>query len=151
VAARVSEPKRYRDSPDDPAGQTVLCAEIPCTRDDELWAADPAALAARLDGVLVAAGLPAVRAVEVVARHLPRVYPVYRPGYDADLATVEAWVDAVPRLVTFGRQGLFVADNTHHVLAMGRALATSVDAAGALDLHRWAAARAGFRDFVVED
>ena len=34
--ARLSEPKNYRDG-DDPRGQTVLCAEIPCWPGDELW------------------------------------------------------------------------------------------------------------------
>ena len=64
---------------------------------------------------------------------------------DEHLATVEAWVDSIPGLVTFGRQGLFVADNTHHVLAMGRALAATAGGPA------WAEAREQFRSFVVED
>lgn len=145
VAARLSEPKRYRTSADDPADRTVLCAEVPCAVGDELWTADPAALAGRLDGELQRVGLPPVAPVDVVARHLPRVYPVYRLGYDRHLATLEAWVDSIPGLVTFGRQGLFVADNTHHVLAMGRALAATGGGPA------WPEARQRFRDFVVED
>ena len=145
VAARLSEPKRYRTSVDDPADRTVLCAEIPCTVGDDVWTADPLALAARLDEEVTAAGLPPVAPVEVVARHVPRVYPVYRAGYDEHLATVEAWVDSIPGLVTFGRQGLFVADNTHHVLAMGAALAATGGGPA------WAEARERFRAFVVED
>ena len=54
-------------------------------------------------------------------------------------------------LVTFGRQGLFVADNAHHVLAMGRDLAAALRPDGTLDQHAWTAARARFRRFVVED
>ena len=145
VAARLSEPKRYRANADDPADRTVLCAEIPCAVDDALWTADPEALAAQLDDELQRAGLPPVAPVEVAARRLPRVYPVYRPGYDVHLATVEAWVDSIPGLVTFGRQGLFVADNTHHVLAMGRALAATMGGPS------WPEERERFRTFVVED
>lgn len=145
LAARISEPKRYRTSADDPTDRTVLCAEVPCAVGDDVWSAAPEALAARLDAELVATGLPPIDPVEVVARHVPRVYPVYRPGSAADLATVEAWVDGLPGVVTFGRPGLFVADNTHHVLAMGRALAATAGGAG------WPAERERFRHFVVED
>lgn len=151
VATRVSEPKRYRASEDDPAGHTVLCAEIPCTEGDELWSAAPGDLADRLVEELPRAGLPAPRVVDVAVRRAPHVYPVYRPGFDADLATVEAWVDALPGVVTVGRQGLFVADNTHHVLAMGRALAGALRLDGSFDDDAWRRAREGFRSFVVED
>ncbi len=145
VATRISEPKRYRTNPDDPADLTVLCVEIPCAVGDELWTASPADLADRLAAELAVTGLPPIRAVHAEARRVPRLYPVYRPGYEADLATVEAWVDTLPGVVTFGRQGLFVADNTHHVLAMGAALARSRGGPG------WPVERARFRSFVVED
>ena len=36
--ARLSEPKNYRRGPD-PAGRTVLCAEVPATAGDATWAA----------------------------------------------------------------------------------------------------------------
>ncbi|MFQ5558795.1 MAG: protoporphyrinogen/coproporphyrinogen oxidase, partial [Acidimicrobiales bacterium] len=42
--SRLSEPKNYRDGPD-PRDRTVICAEIPCWRDDDLWNADAGALA----------------------------------------------------------------------------------------------------------
>jgi protoporphyrinogen oxidase len=151
VASRVSEPKRYRSSADDPADRTVLCAEIPCTVGDELWSAAPGDLADRLVDELTTIGLPAPRVAEVDVRRAPHVYPVYRPGFDADLATMEAWVDALPGVVTVGRQGLFVADNTHHVLAMGRALAGALRPDGSFDDAAWHRAREGFRSFVVED
>jgi protoporphyrinogen oxidase len=145
VASRLSEPKRYRTSDDDPSDRTVLCAEIPCAMGDEVWTASPTDLAARLADELTATGLPPIAPVHAEVRRVPRLYPVYRPGYEADLATVEAWVDAQPGLVTFGRQGLFVADNTHHVLAMGAALARTAGG------PTWPAARDRFRQFVVED
>ena len=79
-------------------------------------------------------------------RRLPRVYPVYRPGSAWERSALELWAAAQPRLLSFGRQGLFVPDNTHHALAMGWAAAESVgDRAG------WLRALAGFRAHVVED
>lgn len=145
IATRLSEPKRYRTSADDPADRTVLCAEIPCAVGDEVWTASPYDLADRLAAELASSGLPPIDPVAAEVRRVPRLYPVYRPGYEADLATVEAWVDTVPGVVTFGRQGLFVADNTHHVLAMGAALARTGGGPA------WPAERQRFRDFVVED
>jgi protoporphyrinogen oxidase len=151
AATRLSEPKAYRSSADDPADRTVLCVEIPCAVDDEVWLAEPADLAARLVEELAAVGLPPIPVASAEVRRVPRLYPVCTPGYERDLALVEGWVDSVAGVVTFGRQGLFVADNTHHVLAMARDLAACVGDDGRVDPRRWAAARAGFRDFVVED
>jgi protoporphyrinogen oxidase len=149
-ASRLSEPRNYRDSPDDPDGRTVLCAEIPCWPGDDVWRSTDAALAARLSHELVAAGLPEARPVEVASRRLPHVYPVYRPGSADDLVALERWA-ASAGLVTFGRQGLFTPDNTHHALAMGWAAAAALRPDGTFDWAAWQAARDGFRSFVVED
>ena len=150
-ASRLSEPRNYRDSADDPADVTVLCAEIPCWPGDDAWQADDAVLAERLVEELAAAGLPPVRPTAVESRRLAHVYPVYRPGFRADLAALEAWAGSVPGLITFGRQGLFTPDNTHHALAMGWAAAAALGDDGTFDASAWVAARDGFRDFVVED
>ena len=151
LAARVSEPRNYRDDPDLPADRTVLCAEIACWPGDDVWSAPDEDLAARLAAELAATGLPAPAWVGVESRRLPRVYPVYPPGFADDLGTLEAWAGGLGGLITFGRQGLFTPDNTHHALAMGWAAADALDADGTLDAARWRAARDGFRSFVVED
>jgi protoporphyrinogen oxidase len=149
--ARLSEPKNYRASADDPADRTVLCAEVPCSVGDETWAADADDLGKRVADELERQGLPPVRPVATEVRCLPRVYPVYRVGFEQDLAGLEQWADEQPRLLTFGRQGLFVPDNTHHALAMGWAAAGAVLASGRWDQAAWDRARDSFRDFVVED
>jgi protoporphyrinogen oxidase len=150
-ASRLSEPRNYRDSAEDPPDRTVLCAELPCWVGDATWKADDGDLAAALATELAAAGLPPVRPAAVTSRRAAHVYPVYGPGVAGDLATVERWATSMPGLVTFGRQGLFTPDNTHHALAMGWAAAGALDGAGHLDQRRWLAARDGFRSFVVED
>jgi protoporphyrinogen oxidase len=138
LASRLSEPRNYRENPEDPADRTVLCAEIPCWLGDDVWCSADADLAGRLGQELVA------------SRRLPHVYPVYRPGFTADLAALESWATTAG-LVTFGRQGLFTPDNTHHALAMGWAAAEALGPDGTFDLAGWQAARDGFRSFVVED
>jgi protoporphyrinogen oxidase len=151
LAARVSEPRNYRDDPSQPADRTVLCAEIACWPGDEIWSASDADLADRLAAELAATGLPEPRWVGVESRRLPHVYPVYPPGYLDDLGALETWAGDLGGLITFGRQGLFTPDNTHHALAMGWAAADALGADGALDAGRWRVARDGFRSFVVED
>ncbi|HET6954312.1 MAG TPA: FAD-dependent oxidoreductase [Acidimicrobiales bacterium] len=151
LAARVSEPRNYRDDPAQPGDVTVLCAEIACWEGDAVWTAADGDLAARLAGELAAVGLPEPAPVHVASRRLARVYPQYRPGVAADLAALEAWAAGLGGLVTFGRQGLFTPDNTHHALAMGWAAAAALDAGGGFAVDRWRAARDGFRGFVVED
>ena len=66
------------------------------------------------------------------------------------LAALERWVDDLPGLLTYGRQGLFAHDNTHHALAMAYAAADCLRD-GRFDRTRWAAARASFAAHVVED
>ncbi len=86
---------------------------------------------------------------------LPRGVSRLPPGCRWELARAESWLaDAGGcrrRVVTLGRQGLFVPDNTHHVLAMGRAAAQALRRDGTVDPARWQAARAAFRANVVED
>jgi hypothetical protein len=79
------------------------------------------------------------------------VYPIYRVGFGDDLTALEAWSASLAGLVTFGRQGLFTPDNTHHALAMGWAAADALGPDGGFDADAWATARDGFRSFVVED
>ncbi len=151
LAARVSEPRNYRDDPGQPADRTVLCAEIACWVGDDVWTAPDDVLADRLARELGATGLPEPRAVAVESRRLPRVYPVYHPNADHDLAAVESWAAGLDGLITFGRQGLFTPDNTHHALAMGWAAADALRPDGTFDAELWRARRDGFRRFVVED
>jgi protoporphyrinogen oxidase len=149
--SRLSEPKNYRDSRDDPDDVTVLCAEVPCWEDDATWSADPHTLGEMVREALVRDGLPDPTPVDVAVRRLAHVYPDYRVGFAEHLATVEHWLAAEPGLVTLGRQGLFVGDNTHHVLAMAWAAAAALGPGGDFDGDAWRAARESFRTHVVED
>lgn len=149
--SRMNEPKNYRVSADDPTDRTVLCAEIPCWRGDEIWECEAHALAARIIPTLEPLGfhLSPLLATQVVRE--PSVYPVYDGNYADDLAKLEAWVADQPRLVTFGRQGLFNPDNTHHALLMGMEAAQVIMPDGNVDEPRWARLRDSYRTHVVVD
>ena len=75
LAARLSEPRNYRDSSEDPDGVTVLCAEIPCAFGDEVWTTEPSSLGDRLAEDLARLGLPPVRPAAVEVRRVPRAVP----------------------------------------------------------------------------
>ncbi|MGH9030948.1 MAG: protoporphyrinogen/coproporphyrinogen oxidase [Acidimicrobiia bacterium] len=150
--SRVSEPKNYRDGTGtDPADHTVLCAEVPCSVGDEIWTAADAALGERVASGLAAQGLPDATTAEVVVRRVPHAYPSYGTGYETDFARLDRWSRAQPDVLSFGRQGLFAHDNTHHALAMGWAAVDAIGPDGRVDPVRWGAARAAFREHVVED
>lgn len=150
--SRLSEPKNFRDGQGaDPADVTVVCAELACWEGDDTYTASPEALAEVVMGTLAPYGFrwPGLLAAEV--RRIPRCYPSYTGTYAADLARLEAWTAGHDRILTFGRQGLFTPDNTHHALAMGWEAQRVVRADGTVDRPAWDRARAAFRGYVVED
>jgi protoporphyrinogen oxidase len=101
---------------------------------------------------LAAAGIPIrVPVRQVTARRLRQAYPIYRRGYEVAFAELDAWLGGVRGLLTFGREGLFAHDNTHHALYMGYRAADCVAADGRFDRERWQAFRREFEKHVVED
>jgi protoporphyrinogen oxidase len=147
---RVSEPKNYRGG-GDPAGRTVLCAEIPCDVGDALWEMTDEAAGELVRETLAQAGFRLPPPEAVALRRLPSAYPIYDLGWDEAFATVDDWAGSLPRLLTFGRQGLFAHDNAHHALAMAWAAADALRKDGGFDRTAWEAARRRFASHVVED
>ena len=149
---RISEPRNYRDDPAAPDDRTVLTGELPCDVGDELWNADDATLRDIALDAITHADLPTPRVRDVVTRRLPSAYPILVPGTAERVQLLEDWAATRPHLLTFGRHGLFVHDNSHHALSMAWAAVDALDADGAsVDDRRWARSRAGFRAHVVED
>ncbi|MGH8867586.1 MAG: FAD-dependent oxidoreductase [Actinomycetes bacterium] len=150
AVTRVSEPANYRESADDPADRSVLCAEIPCAVGDGVWSLGDGALAELVGEGLARAGLPPVKIAGVHVERLPHVYPVYEMGFERHLAGLDGWASSLPSVTTFGRLGLFAHDNTHHALVMAY---DAVDALGrdGFDRSAWTAARLRFSQHVVED
>jgi protoporphyrinogen oxidase len=147
---RLSEPKNY--SLTRRPGRTVLCAELPCDTADPCFSMTDDELRVLVCGDLERAGLgPLPEVLQVQVRRLAHAYPLYTRGYRQAFDAVDRWVGAIDGLVTFGRQGLFVHDNTHHTVAMAYALVESFRADGTWDREAWQAARRTFAAHVVED
>jgi protoporphyrinogen oxidase len=101
---------------------------------------------------LASVGLPTgFRILDTASRRLPQAYPIYTRNYSQHFDCIDQWLNSVEGLVTFGRQGLFAHDNTHHALAMAYALNDCVTDSGTLDRAKWAAHRHAFQQHVVED
>jgi len=147
---RLSEPKNYSDLTT-PSGSTVLCAELPCAPGDKTWAMSDEELGNLVVRDIRTAGLPLERPpVAVHVKRLRHAYPIYLTGYEKHFDALDAWASQQPRLLTFGRQGLFAHDNTHHALFMAYSAAECLTN-GTFDEARWAEYRKVFARHVVED
>lgn len=147
---RLSEPGNYRDGPD-PAGTTILCAEVPCTVGDATWSASDVDLADSVVAGIERLGLPRPAVVDHHVVRLPRVYPLLGVGDAARLAASLEQLRAVPGVTLLGRQGLGVADNLHHVLAMAIAAVDCLGRDGSFDELAWTRHLDDFAQHVVED
>jgi protoporphyrinogen oxidase len=149
--SRLSEPKNY-SAANEPIGTTVLCAELPSDPGSREWEMSDEQLGDLLRNWLEQASLPVKAKIRrVTTRRLRQAYPVYIRGYENDLALADHWLGQVEGLLTFGRQGLFVHDNTHHALYMAKAAAECLRPDGSLDQSLWARHREIFETHVVED
>jgi len=149
--SRLSEPKNYSGA-SEPLGRTVLCAELPTDPGSPEWGMSDAELGQLLCQWLHQAGLPVTAPVRaVVTRRLKQAYPVYRVGYETHLMTVDRWLGQLGGLLTFGRQGLFAHDNTHHALYMAYAAVECLGLDGNFDGELWRDFRQVFETHVVED
>lgn len=148
--SRLSEPKNYSASPE-PKGRTILCAELPGDPGDQYWSMDDETLGKALYGWLGDCGLPqSAKIIRAFTRRLPYAYPVYDRDYETHFKTLDEWISGVEGLLTFGRQGLFAHDNTHHALAMAYGAVDCLDG-GVFDHAKWARYREEFTTHVVED
>jgi protoporphyrinogen oxidase len=149
--SRLSEPKHYAGR-GEPRDLTVLCAELPCSVTDPEWQQSDAELGQLVCRSLERAGIPVQGPVrQVVTRRLKQAYPIYRQGYETAFGQLDDWIGGVDGLLTFGRQGLFAHDNTHHALYMAYAAVECLEAPGRFNRERWQAYRQEFATHVVED
>lgn len=148
---RISETKNYSDR-QEPAGHTSLCAEIPCFRDSEVWSMSDEKLAKLVSTGLAQAGLPVMSDIlDIQVRRIPFAYPLFSVGYEKQFEKIDAWVSQLDGILSFGRQGLYAHDNTHHAIFMAQAAVQCLREDGTIDAEAWRSQRKIFEAHVVED
>ena len=148
---RVSEPKNYSDRAE-PKDRTVLCVEIPCFKNDATWLSSDKELCALVEHGLAKAGLPIGCEINgVESRRIPFAYPLYRDNYEQYYNVLDDWVESLDNVVSFGRQGLYAHDNTHHAMFMAKAASECLGKNGDFDQQAWQRYRKLFEGHVVED
>jgi protoporphyrinogen oxidase len=148
--SRLSQPKIF-SSATEPRGKTVLCAELPSDPGRPEWDMSDEELGQRLCGWMRQAGLPNPRVSRTLTRRLRQAYPVYHQGYEERFSKMDRWLGGIEGMLTFGRQGLFAHDNTHHTLAMAYAAVNCLSPDGKFNQALWAEHRKEFETHVVED
>jgi protoporphyrinogen oxidase len=149
--SRLSEPKIFSNGAGT-SGITVLCSEIPCAVNGPVWSLTDEQLRDVVLDSLKNAQIPVTAKIRhVLTRRLPNAYPIYFQGYEQYFETIDRWCAQVDGLLSFGRQGLFVHDNTHHALFMGYAASKCLNETGTFDDARWNQYRKKFESHVVED
>ncbi|MGD1018436.1 MAG: FAD-dependent oxidoreductase [Verrucomicrobiia bacterium] len=101
--------------------KTSLCLEISCFKNDEVWNAPDEWLYARcLDGLKASGLLPNNDTVRgYFVRRKAHVYPVFEIGYQEHAVALREYVDSIPNLISYGRQGYYQYIHMHHVIAKG--------------------------------
>ena len=149
--SRMSEPKNY-NSAKGPKGLTILCAELPCDPGEKWWGMSDEELGRHYVQWLNDLGLPVkCEVLRCETRRIGQAYPVYDLDYQKHFEAVDQWFSGLDGFLSFGRQGLFAHDNTHHAFAMAYAAAECLQADGSIDRGKWAAHRAEFEHHRVED
>jgi protoporphyrinogen oxidase len=148
---RLSEPKNYSDAKD-PKHRTVLCAELPCSTVDPEWTMTDSQLGSVVSDSLKTAGIPIKTPIlQVLTRRLEHAYPIYKKGFEHYFNQIHCWLSQINNLLSFGRQGLFAHDNTHHALFMGYCAANCICDNGRFDSNKWESYKRVFDNHVVED
>ena len=149
--SRLSEPKNYSGG-EGPKDLTVLCAELPCHPESREWNLTDEELGILVSEALERTATPLQTQIrQVVTRRVRQAYPIYDRDYEVYFDRMDQWLSQVEGLLTFGRQGLFAHDNTHHALYMAYAAADCIDQYGQFNGEEWQQHRAVFRTHVVED
>ncbi len=148
---RLSEPKNY-SSGNGPNDKTILCGELPCMINDEIWKASDQDLGKLCQESLERCGIPITAPISRVAiKRLAFAYPIYKESYEEYFNIQDEWASGLDRVLTFGRQGLFAHDNTHHALAMAYGAVDCLDGDGNFSADKWSVYRTEFAKHVVED
>ncbi len=131
VFGRVSVPKRFDPAMQPAADETAITCEVPCSEDDDLWTASDTEMFDLCLASLRRAGLVTGRQKALTEKsfiiNLPKVYPVYRVGWEG---LVKGFLLYSARYFPFvyfsGKPGLFLHNNIDQSMEIGLTLAEDI-------------------------
>ncbi|MCB2154651.1 FAD-dependent oxidoreductase [bacterium] len=113
------EPKNFSPTMGSP-NQTMLVLEITCHHGDKIWnSSDEELTRATLDGLEKTGLLKSSEIANTLVHRIPHTYPLYDLDYRRRLNFVWRYLARYPRLISVGRQGLFLHNNMDHSIHMG--------------------------------
>ncbi|MDH7512074.1 MAG: FAD-dependent oxidoreductase [Clostridiales bacterium] len=131
IFGRVSVPKRFDPAMQPAAGETAITCEVPCSEADNLWTASDREMFDVCLASLRRAGLVTGRQKALTEKNfiinLPKIYPVYRVGWEALVKGL--LLDSARRFpfVYFsGKPGLFLHNNIDQSMEIGLMLAEDI-------------------------
>lgn len=107
-----------------PANKTVLCLDLTCEHNDELWNKSDEEYREIVTGQLEETRLIKRGEIEeCFTVKINNVYPVYDLNFSQNLAKISGYLRGIDNLLTIGRLGLFNYSNMDHCIDMGIAAA----------------------------
>jgi protoporphyrinogen oxidase len=116
---RVTEFKNFNRE-NVPEDTTMICAEITCRTNDDVWDMLDSDLAEQV--VLDLKHLQLLRNGEVMDHHVVRMkegYPIYDLHYREKVQSIREYLGQIPNLSYFGRNAMFRYNNMDHSIDMG--------------------------------
>jgi protoporphyrinogen oxidase len=101
--------------------KTSLCLEISCFKNDDVWnSSDETLFRQSVEGLKKAGLISDERVIsDYFAVRRDFVYPVFEIGYEQYAQCLRDYVDSIPNLISYGRQGYYQYIHMHHVIAKG--------------------------------
>lgn len=110
-----------------PKGKTVLCCDLTCNLDDDLWKSSDEDLAKRCLRAVESVGVTTEdRLSGSFVKRFRDFYPVYSIDYRERLAERYGSLRVFDNVIPTGRLGMFNYNNSDHCLDMGRFIARGV-------------------------
>jgi protoporphyrinogen oxidase len=115
-----------------PPGQTVLCVEVSCWKDEPIWSAPDEELFEVAFRDLQRTGFGVDRS-EIAEYHvfgIETAYPVYELNFEEHLVATLKGVHGLDNLLTIGRHGLFLNNSMDDNVLLGTKVADRIVAGG---------------------
>ncbi len=114
-----------------PENETVLCFELSCFRDDDIWSASDETLLELIMGDVRHFGLFRREEVkEIFTKRLATAYPIYEIEFEKNLDPVLDALHQFENFVTIGRHGLFLNNSMDDNVALGMRAAEFLEKEG---------------------